>query len=450
MVYVFPWFLIAIALCAVVFGYVYIIFKAGVRELKRMDNTTRSPWFSHITSTINGLSTIHAYNKTTDMMEKFDDLLDTNTQCYFAYLTATRWLAVRLDAMTVSVTALSALFVVFATLYPEALGNLSAANAGLILTYAIQMTGLFQVCVRFSIETESLFTAVERIDDYIENCPHEVDPKKKLKSPPKSWPNKGSIKFKHAYMRYRDGLPSVLKDVSINIKPKEKIGVVGRTGSGKSSLGVVLFRLTNVHSGKIVIDGVDTKSIGLHDLRSNISIIPQEPVLFVGTVRYNLDPFGSYSDKQIWDALELSHMKNAISELPDKLETEVVENGENFSVGERQLMCMARAILRNCKIIMLDEATAAIDSETDSLVQGTIRKAFSECTMLTIAHRLNTVLTSDKILVMDDGEVAEFDEPSALLANPDSSFSKMIAAAASIKDEEKKPLNTLKLKAKRI
>lgn len=442
MVVVFPYFLIAIAVLLVVFGFIYTIFKPGVRELKRIDNTTRSPWFSHITSTISGLSTIHAYEKTDDMMKRFDDLMDNNARSYFCYLNASRWLSIRLDALTITVTACVALFVVFSAVYPEAMGETSASLAGLALTYAIQLTGLFQVCVRFSIETESLFTAVERINDYIVNCPHEVEPDKRVDVPQRSWPDKGSIKFKRAYMRYRDGLPSVLKNVSINIKPKEKIGIVGRTGSGKSSLGVALFRLSNIHSGKIVIDGIDISSIDLHALRSNVSIIPQEPVLFVGTIRYNLDPFANYTDEQIWKALELSHMKQSISQLPEKLESEVVENGENFSVGERQLMCMTRAILRNCKVIMLDEATAAIDSESDALVQETMKVAFADCTMLTIAHRLNTVLNSDKILVMDQGQVAEFDTPEKLLSNSDSHFSKMITAAASIQQHNNDDVKT--------
>lgn len=207
-------------------------------------------------------------------------------------------------------------------------------------------------------------------------------------------------------------------------------------------MGVALFRLSNIHSGKIVIDGIDISSIDLHALRSNVSIIPQEPVLFVGTIRYNLDPFANYTDEQIWKALELSHMKQSISQLPEKLESEVVENGENFSVGERQLMCMTRAILRNCKVIMLDEATAAIDSESDALVQETMKVAFADCTMLTIAHRLNTVLNSDKILVMDQGQVAEFDTPEKLLSNSDSHFSKMITAAASIQQHNNDDVKT--------
>jgi len=199
---------------------------------------------------------------------------------------------------------------------------------------------------------------------------------------------------------------------------------------GKSTLVTALYRLVNLESGSIEIDGHRLDQLKLKDIRTNISVIPQDPVLFVGTVRYNLDPFDQYDDAQLWKALESTHVKRAIEELPDKLQSEVVENGENFSVGQRQLLCMARAILRNSKIILLDEATAAIDTETDSLVQETIKTEFSHCTMLTIAHRLNTVLTCDKILVMGDGEVLEFNEPSKLLQDPNSEFAKMVATSS--------------------
>ncbi|XP_076803641.1 ATP-binding cassette sub-family C member 5-like [Clavelina lepadiformis] len=436
MIIVFPWFAIAVAVLAVVFGFIYVYFRSAVREFKRLDNVTRSPWFSHVTSTIQGLGTIHAYEKTQDVIKRFGLLMDANSSPYFSYLCSMRWLAIRLDCLTITVTVVVALFVVFSTIYPQALGATSASFAGLALSYAITMTGLFQICVRFSVETESYFTSVERINEYINDCPSEVEPGKTFKKPPKNWPQKGEIRLQQASMRYRPDLPLVLKQVNLVIRPKEKVGIVGRTGSGKSSLGTVLFKLVNLSSGRILIDNVNIDEIGLDDLRKNLSIIPQDPVLFVGTVRYNLDPFSQYSDEEIWKALERTHMKNAISELAEKLEAEVVENGENFSVGERQLLCMARAILRHSRIIMLDEATAAIDSETDSLVQETIREVFKDCTMLTIAHRLNTVLNCDKILVMDDGKAVEFDEPSTLLSDPTSHFSKMVLAAANVQDDD--------------
>ncbi|KTG37988.1 hypothetical protein cypCar_00012072 [Cyprinus carpio] len=307
-------------------------------------------------------------------------------------------------------------------------------------------TGLFQFTVRLASETEARFTSVERIHHYIKSLSLEAPARVKNKAPPSDWPQEGEIVFDGTEMRYRDNLPMILKKVSCTIRPKEKVGIVGRTGSGKSSLGVVLYRLVEPCGGSIKIDGVNICDIGLADLRSKLSIIPQEPVLFSGTVRSNLDPFNLYSEEQIWDALERTHMKECVSQLPLKLESEVVENGENFSVGERQLLCVARVLLRQCKILILDEATAAMDTETDCLIQETIRNAFQDCTTLTIAHRLHTVLSCDRIMVLNQGQVCSFfflsffpffffgprwwnfDEPSKLLANENSRFCAMLAA----------------------
>ncbi|XP_070538850.1 ATP-binding cassette sub-family C member 5-like [Ptychodera flava] len=426
---VFPWFLIALAILVIVFVVCIKFFRAGIRDCKRLDNVTRSPWVSLLTSTIQGLPTIHAYKRIDKFTERFCQLVEDNSVAFLYSLMCAQWIRFRMDMLTLLIVVTTALLAVLTH------GLISPAVAGLALSYTIQVGTLLNLCVNFGAEAEARFTCVERMRHYAKNIPEEAPAKVKGHEPPKNWPTEGNIVYKKVKLRYREKLPLVLKSVSFDIKPQEKIGIVGRTGSGKSSLGVALFRLVELADGEILIDGLDVSKMGLEDLRTKLSIIPQDPVLFVGTVRYNLDPFSEHSDEELWSALEKAYMKNAISALEKQLEAPVVENGENFSVGERQLICMARAILRNSKIMMLDEATAAIDTETDSLIQETIRNAFKDCTMLTIAHRLNTVLSCDRVMVMDEGRIVEFDKPSALLAKPESQFSAMMAAAEKMKGE---------------
>ncbi|KAJ8340241.1 hypothetical protein SKAU_G00348740 [Synaphobranchus kaupii] len=353
--------------------------------MKRMENISRSPWISLTTSTIQGLTTIHAYDKREQYIELFKGMNDTNSNHFLLFNCGNRWLSFRLDFLSAAVTLFVGLFVVLGP------ASISPALKGLALSYTIQLTGTLQYTVKLSTELEARFTSVERLQEYITDCVSEAPRKVKHAAIPDGWPIKGAITFQGYQMKYRENTPIVLNGLNLSIAGREKIGIVGRTGSA---------------GGKVFIDDIDTSLIGLEDLRSKLSVIPQDPVLFVGSVRYNLDPFNCYNEEAIWQALEKTYMKETISNLPEKLDSQVVENGENFSVGERQLICMARALLRNSKIILLDEATASIDTETDSLIQHTIRESFQDCTMLTIAHRINTVLEYDKILVMENGQVS--------------------------------------------
>lgn len=421
---VFPFLLIAVVILGLIFATILYVFQRSIRHMKRMENVSRSPWISLTTSTIQGLSTIHAYDKRQQYIERFKMLSDNNSNHFMLFNAGTRWLSFWLDVLSATVTLIVSLFVV---LSPNE--TINPSLKGLALSYTIQLTGILQFVVRLSTEVEAKFTSVERLLEYITSCVSEGPRRVKDANIPAGWPQEGTITFENYSMRYRDNTPIVLDNLNITIRPGEKLGIVGRTGSGKSSLGVALFRLAEPAEGTILIDDMNICKLGLKDLRSQLSVIPQDPVLFIGTVRYNLDPFNNYKDEELWLALEKTYMKDTISKLPEKLQSPVVENGENFSVGERQLMCMARALLRNSKIILLDEATASIDSETDSLIQHTIRDGFQHCTMLTIAHRINTVLESDRILVMDQGKVIEFDPPQDLIQRPNSLFASLLAAA---------------------
>ncbi|XP_036922201.1 ATP-binding cassette sub-family C member 11 [Sturnira hondurensis] len=396
-------------------------FRRTINMFKRLENYSRSPLFSHILASLQGLSSIHVYGKTEDFISKFNRLADMQNNYLLMFLSATRWLTLRMELMANLVSLTVALFVTF---------NISSASysyRALALSFTLQLAGSFQSMGRMAWETEAHFTAAERMLRYRKMCVPEAPLHVESASCPHGWPRHGEITFQDYKMKYRVNTPIVLKGINLRIRSQEVVGIVGRTGSRKSSLGVALFRLVEPAAGRILIDGVDISSISLEALRSKLSVIPQDPVLFSGTVRLNLDPFNNYTDEQIWGALEKTSLSKMVLKLPQRLQTAVLENGRNFSEGTRQLLCIARALLCSSKILLIDEATASVDLETDALVQRTILEAFQGCTVLVITHRIPTILYCNRILVMDDGKVVEFDTPEVLQRQPGSMFASLLA-----------------------
>ncbi|KAF9109180.1 hypothetical protein BGX27_007889 [Mortierella sp. AM989] len=392
-------------------------------KLKQLEALSKPPVFQHISTTLEGLFSIRAYG----VQKRFDYMnmavLDKNHESLYAMLSTKTWTAFYLDILSSFMVYSTALFLV---IYRHQIHQVSSV-AGLALSNALQMLVFLQWTVRQMGEVQAQISTVGQLDYYGRRIEPEAAAENPETQPDKSWPQEGRIDFDHLVLKYRKDSPPVLKDVSFSILPKEKVGIVGRTGSGKSTLLVGLLRIVEASEGAIRIDGVDISTLGLNDLRTKVGIIPQEPVLFVGTIRSNLDPFNQHEDKDIWRALDAIHLGDNVREMPLKLDSPVVEHGKNFSLGQRQLICIARSLVIGSKIIVLDEATASIDMVTDKLLQETIKENFADCTVLTIAHRLNTIIESDKVLVMDGGVVAEFGEPHKLLQNPNGIFAELVS-----------------------
>lgn len=408
-------------------GYLYYLvqrwFRKTSTELQRVTSVANSPIFADFSQTLSGTSTIRAYGVQKGFFDKCKNSFDTMNASYILVQLASYWLALRLDVMG----GIVGMFIGAVALSTLSIGLIPAGWLGLALSYSIEVTSYLKFGVQMIARMEADMSSVERVLFYTDNIEPEAPDEVPDKDPPKgAWPTTGEIGFTNASMRYRDG-PLVLKNLSLTVNAGEKIGVCGRTGSGKSSLMIALFRISEIEKdGTIVIDGVNTREIGTAALRLNISIIPQDPVMFSNTVRYNMDPFAKATDDELWEVLKKVQMGEAIAALPKGLDEEVAEGGENFSQGQRQLLCIARSLLRKPKILVMDEATASIDNETDALIQRMIRENFQDATILTIAHRLNTIMDSDRILVLDDGRIAELDTPENLLGKEDGHFKAMV------------------------
>lgn len=462
-----PWF--GVAILPLFFLYIKILnyFREVARETKRLESISRSPVFAHFSETLGGLGTIRAYDQAARFISDFERKVDANTRGTYNNRSADRWLSVRLELIGAVVGGLAAAFACSVVISNTIAGTGSAnfaSSAGLSLNYAISVTSLLNWVVRSFAQMEASMNSAERVLYYTENISQEAPSKSENLKPlmksdgnsttddetlppwsiavkamagaettPSGWPSSGTITLTNLEMRYRPETPLVIKGLNVKIDGGSRIGVVGRTGSGKSSLLLTLLRIVepaNVsedeYQAPIIIDGIDILRIGLKDLRSKIGIIPQNPVLFSGTVRSNMDPFGEHTDGDIWDALDGCNMRSVIEELTALLDAPVSENGDNFSQGQRQLLCLGRALLKQCRILLLDEATSSVDYETDKVIQQTLRVAFAGCTVITIAHRVNTIMDSDKILVMSDGRAEEFGAPMDLLADKTSVFTEIV------------------------
>ncbi|TBU28095.1 multidrug resistance-associated ABC transporter [Dichomitus squalens] len=418
-----PTFLLA----GFVFGFIFYsigkVYGQTSRDMRRLDSVTRSPLYSIYGETIAGVAVVRAFGASSKYLRDIC-YADTNANPVYWMWGVNRWLSARFLLLSSCVVALVALVAVMTPRIDASLAGFALAFSGSFLMDLLWM-------VRRFVGLEQSMVAVERVKEFSElpqEPPEFIEPR-----PPASWPEKGEIKCEDLVIRYAPDLPNVLHHLSFEIRPGEKVGVLGRTGSGKSTLALSFFRFVEPVEGRILIDGLDISQIGLTDLRSKLTIIPQDPTILSGTLRSTLDVFDEYEDAEIYEALRRVHLIPSGEETAEEheginvnvfrnLDSSVSEGGENFSTGEKQLLCMARAILKRSRVLLMDEATASVDYATDELIGKTIRQEFASSTILTIAHRLRTVIDYDRVMLLDQGRIVEFDTPAALLSNPQSKF----------------------------
>ncbi|KAG9239762.1 P-loop containing nucleoside triphosphate hydrolase protein [Amylocarpus encephaloides] len=421
-----PAFIALIVPLSGVYYWVQRYYLRTSRELKRLDSVSRSPIYAHFQESLGGITTIRAYRQQLRFAMENEWRVDANLRAYFPSINANRWLAVRLEFLG-SIIIFSAAG--FAIVSVATGSGLSAGLVGLAMSYALQITQSLNWIVRQTVEVETNIVSVERVLEYA-RLPSEAPEVIHRHRPPISWPANGAVEFNNFSTKYREGLEPVLKNINLEIKAHEKIGVVGRTGAGKSSLTLALFRIIEPTEGNISIDSLNTSTIGLLDLRRRLAIIPQDAALFEGTIRDNLDPGHVHDDTELWSVLEHARLKDHVASMDGGLEAKIHEGGSNLSQGQRQLVSLARALLAPSNILVLDEATAAVDVETDALLQTTLRSPlFAKRTIITIAHRINTILDSDRIVVLDQGRVAEFGTPKKLMEDRQGLFFKLVKEA---------------------
>ncbi|XP_070482629.1 ATP-binding cassette sub-family C member 8 isoform X5 [Equus przewalskii] len=422
--YVTPVFLVALLPLAVVCYFIQKYFRVASRDLQQLDDTTQLPLLSHFAETVEGLTTIRAFRYETRFQQKLLEYTDSNNIASLFLTAANRWLEVRMEYIGACVVLIAAVTSISNSLHRE----LSAGLVGLGLTYALMVSNYLNWMVRNLADMEIQLGAVKRIHGLLKT---EAESYEGLLEPsliPKNWPDQGKIQIQNLSVRYDSSLKPVLKHVNALISPGQKIGICGRTGSGKSSFSLAFFRMVDMFEGRIIIDGIDIAKLPLHTLRSRLSIILQDPVLFSGTIRFNLDPEKKCSDSTLWEALEIAQLKLVVKALPGGLDAIITEGGENFSQGQRQLFCLARAFVRKTSIFIMDEATASIDMATENILQKVVMTAFADRTVVTIAHRVHTILSADLVIVLKRGAILEFDKPEKLLSRKDSIFASFVRA----------------------
>ncbi|KAJ3387332.1 hypothetical protein HDU84_000905 [Entophlyctis sp. JEL0112] len=431
--YASPFMLIVIVLIVPVYSYVLNLYRSCLRELKRIEAVSRSPLYSQINEILTGISTIRAFGVSDRFISISQGLQDNANRPTYIMSCLDIWIATRAESFVGIVIGMMAILGVAL--------DIDLSLLGLALSYCLSAMFLLNFGLRHAAEVEARMNAVERLYHYANELPAEYTAGVSQKVA-NEWPVAGNISFRNLSIKYRPELPLILHSLNFDVPAGKKVGIVGRTGAGKSSIITAIFRLVEFAEGTIFIDDVDISNLELNDLRKKLAIIPQAPVLFDGTFRTNLDPFNNYKDEELWAVLHRCALHDYVSSLAEKLESRISEGGANLSMGQRQLLCLGRAMLIKSKILLIDEATASVDMETDSFIQKVIRADFSDCTVICIAHRLNTLMDYDSVLVMDNGRVvevsddwvellkitvtAQYDSPKVLASNSTSLFSALI------------------------
>uniref|UniRef100_A0A3Q2PBX8 ATP-binding cassette, sub-family C (CFTR/MRP), member 8 n=1 Tax=Fundulus heteroclitus TaxID=8078 RepID=A0A3Q2PBX8_FUNHE len=422
--YVTPVFLIALLPLAVACYFIQKYFRVASRDLQQLEDATQLPLLSHFSETVEGLTTIRALRYEPRFRQRLLQFTDANNIASLFLTAANRWLEVRMEYVGACVVLVAAVSSITNSLYNQ----LSPGLVGLGLTYALMVSNYMNWMVRNLADMEVQLGSVKRINGLLKTEPENYEGLLTVSQVPDGWPRQGEIKIQNLSVRYDTTLKPVLKNVNAHVHPGQKVGICGRTGSGKSSFSLAFFRMVDMFEGRIVIDNIDISKLPLQTLRSRLSIILQDPFLFSGTIRFNLDPEMKATDEMLWEALEIAQLKPVVKTLPGGLDAMVTEGGENFSQGQRQLFCLARAFVRKSSILIMDEATASIDMATESILQKVVMTSFADRTVVTIAHRVHTILNADLVIVMKRGIILEYDRPQALLDREDSVFASFVRA----------------------